>query len=88
MKLTKSNYCPIFTKWLAPTDTKGSRVKAYDAGRGGRSITVHWDHTLNIFDNHARAARALAEKLGWEDDYLAASHERGYIFTRIPKVNE
>lgn len=52
----------IVTKYLGPTNTRGSRVKATcNAG----SVTVSWDYALNIDENHEAAFRALATKLGW-----------------------
>jgi hypothetical protein len=52
----------IQTKYLGPTNYKGARVVAEcDAGR----VTLSWDHALNVEDNHAAAAQALAKKLGW-----------------------
>jgi hypothetical protein len=53
----------IRTKWLALTNKLGSRVRA-TIGRGN-TLVVHWDYALNVEDNHARAAMALARKLGW-----------------------
>jgi hypothetical protein len=29
------------------------------------SLTLHWDHTLNPDQNHCKAAKALAAKMGW-----------------------
>jgi hypothetical protein len=61
-------YQTIVTKFLGPTNFRGSRVKASaEAG----SITLSWDYRKNIDDNHVAAARALAEKLEW------AGHWRG-----------
>lgn len=52
----------IVTKYLGPTDHRGSRVKAIaDAG----SITLSWDHALNPEDNHRAAAEELARSKGW-----------------------
>lgn len=52
----------ITTKFLGPTNFRGSRVKATcQAG----SLTVSWDHALDSEANHDVAARMLAEKLGW-----------------------
>lgn len=53
----------IVTKWLGPTNHKGSRVKATCAAG---SITLAWQHAFGQEDNHLRAARALADKLEWE----------------------
>lgn len=53
----------IVTKYLGPTNLKGTRVKAAcEAGQ----ITVSWDHALNADENHDAAAHALAKKLGWD----------------------
>lgn len=52
----------IQTKYLGPTDTRGSRIRAVcEAG----SVTVGYDHSLNAEGNHKAAAKALCEKLGW-----------------------
>ena len=52
----------IVTKWLDPTNHRGSRVRAScDAG----SLTVSWDYEVGVEGNHRAAALALAEKLGW-----------------------
>lgn len=55
----------IITKYLGPTDTKGSRFKApCSAG----SVTVSYDYSLGSTENHQAAAQALCEKLGWTTD--------------------
>lgn len=55
----------ITTKFLGPTDYKGSRVKATcEAG----SVTLSWDHALNSDGNHEAACRALMAKLGWDGE--------------------
>jgi len=56
----------IETKYLPWTNTKPMRVKAYcQAG----SLTLEWDDGLSANGNHIRAARALADKLGWEEPF-------------------
>lgn len=71
----------IHTQWLGPTNFRGSRVKAKaDAG----SITIGWDHALNIDQNHAAAAVALADKLGWNHRWVGGSiHGSGYVFVAL-----
>jgi hypothetical protein len=52
----------IITKYIGPSNVKGVRIKATcQAG----SITLSWDHALNADGNHCAAAKALAEKWGW-----------------------
>ena len=49
----------IVTRFLGPTDHRGSRIKADD---GDQSVTRSYDHTLNSIDNHEAAALALRKK--------------------------
>lgn len=51
----------IFTKYIDPTNHKGSRVKAYDGI--GNSITLPWKSELNGDKNCELAALALIEKI-------------------------
>jgi hypothetical protein len=54
----------IVTKYHGPTNCKGSRISAKaDAGR----VIVHYDHALNLDENHKAAAQALVERLGWTE---------------------
>lgn len=52
----------ILTKYLPPTNHRGQRVAA---SCDARRITVPWDYALGISENHAVAARILAQRLGW-----------------------
>ena len=54
----------ITTKYLAPTESKGARLKAECEAK---SITVPYDHSLNTEENRAAAARSLSDSLGWSD---------------------
>jgi len=52
----------IKTRWMRPTNKRGSRVKATcQAG----SVTLSWDDSLNTDGNHQAAANALLRKVGW-----------------------
>ena len=55
----------IETKFVGPTNSKGSRIVAKcQAGR----IIVQYDYALNVDQNHERAADRLASRLGWIGD--------------------
>lgn len=71
----------IATKYFGPGNVRGSRVKATcEAG----SITLHWDHKLNVDGNHIAAARALASKMGWEGAWMGgALPGSGYAFVIV-----
>ena len=72
-------YQAITTKFIAPTNFKGSRVKA--TAQAG-SITLHWSHALNSEDNHTAAAEALAIKLDWKGAWHSGAmpNSSGYTF--------
>lgn len=50
----------IVTKFLGPTNTRGSRVKATTPS--GQSVTIGWDHALDSDANHTRAAARCYQK--------------------------
>lgn len=71
----------ITTKYLGPSNVKGSRIKAScQAG----SLTLHWDDALNSEQNHITAARALADRLGWDGEWSGGfdQDERG-VFVQL-----
>ena len=52
----------IRTRYLGPTDTRGSRIQAKCSGG---TVTVSYDAALDSEGNHAAACRKLAGKMGW-----------------------
>jgi hypothetical protein len=65
----------IKTKFLSPTDTKPARVKATTTS--GINLTLSWDHGLDTYDNHVKAAQALAERLKWPGQWHGGSADDG-----------
>ena len=56
----------ILTKYIGPTNTRGSRIKATcDAG----SIYIPYPHELSGQAVYREAAEALVKKLGWDSPY-------------------
>ena len=53
----------IQVKYLSPTDTKGSRTKAFCYSG---SITVPYNYSLDEEGRAMEAGQALIEKLGWK----------------------
>lgn len=68
----------ITTKYHGPTDLTGSRVSATcEAGR----VVVHWDHALDIFENHRMAMEHLTIKLNWAGRrWVGGAIKTGYVF--------
>jgi len=76
----------IETKYLGPTNHRGSRVKAScEAGQ----TTVSWDYSLNVVENHARAATHLCRRLGWDERYPAhiGATKSGYVVVLTSRDN-
>lgn len=78
----------IETKYLAPTDRRGARIKATAAAG---TLTLGWDWDLNPFENHAKAAVALAEKYGWTEHVELVGGclpNNNYVFTALRKAGK
>ena len=76
----------IETKYLPPTNSKSGRVKA-KASYCNESITISYDHSLDLEQAHAKAAMMLAKKLEWCGEYAAGGNNRGYVFAFIGSSN-
>ena len=73
----------IETKRLGATDHRSARVRARcDAGR----LIMAWDYALNPVENHAAAARLLANRLGWDirESHIGAT-QGGYVVVFIAR---
>ena len=75
----------IKTKYLCPTDCKGSRIKA--TASGGQTLTIPYDYELNEEPLHAQAALRLAARLGWSAEYAAGAGDDGYVFVPVTSAN-
>lgn len=71
----------IMTKVMPATNTKGTRIKAYDSDNN--SVTVSWEHELNEEENAIHAAYKLKEKMNWKGDMAWGWVKEGYIFVFI-----
>lgn len=62
----------IGVKYIGPTNTKGSRLKAFvkDHKKSIHTIFIPWDYELERSENYSNAAKRLAEKLGWNGNLV------------------
>ena len=69
----------IWTKYLGPTNVRGSRVKA---SAEGVSVTVPYASELNAERAHDEAALALVRKMGWPGTLVRGGRPdmRGYVY--------
>lgn len=68
----------ITTKYIGPTNYRGSRIKATDDA--GNSITIGYDSVLNHEEPYAKAAIALCKKMGWTGSLVSGWTKDGYVF--------
>jgi hypothetical protein len=78
MRKIKMTCQAIVTKYIGPTNTKGSRIKAScEAG----SITIQYPSQLSEVDAHKEAFVALAKKLDWDKyTWHVGGLKNGYVF--------
>ena len=65
----------IITKYIGPTNTKPSRIKATTGG--GYSLTIPFQHNCNP---HMAAAKLLAQKMGWGGTMIEGHTTEGSVF--------
>jgi hypothetical protein len=80
-------YQAIVTKYIGPSNTRGSRIKARAAAG---SVTVPYNHALNIENNHAAATKALAAKLNWSGGWYIGGmpDDTGFVFVTTEPGDE
>jgi hypothetical protein len=74
----------ISTRYLGPTNHRGARIKVTaEAG----ALTVSWDHSLNVDENHAKAAKAFADRWDWGGVWIGSPSPdgKGYVFVNLPR---
>lgn len=73
----------IITKFLGPTNNRGSRYKA-TAAYSKKSVTVSADYSKGLDANHDRACLELCKVMGWHGKIVSAVGDGGehiYVFT-------
>jgi hypothetical protein len=68
----------ITTKYVAPTDRRGARIKAVATGK--ESVSIPYPYHLSGLDVHWEAANALRAKLNWSGSMIGAEYESGAVF--------
>jgi len=68
----------ILTKYLGPTNNRGSRIKAHDSDHN--QVTLPYRFELDSEQMHRRAAEALRDKMGWTGELIAGGTRDGYVF--------
>lgn len=74
----------ITTKYVGPTNTRGSRVVASDSD--GNRASVPYDSSGGREDSYHQAAKALCNKMGWSgcDRMVSGGTKEGRVFVFLP----
>ena len=68
----------IVTKYLGPTDRRGSRIKADDGD--GNTATISYPHELSGEAVHFEAVKALCRKMDWKGTLEPGAIKNGYAW--------
>lgn len=68
----------ITTKYIGPTNFRGSRVKASDGD--GNSYTMAWDSAYGAESNHRAAVQSLCAKMLWHGTLVAGETKHGWVW--------
>ena len=68
----------ITTKYIGPTDHKGSRISASDSD--GNRVIVPYRSEWDSEDNHGHAALSLCRKMGWAGTLVCGHIKGGMVF--------
>lgn len=76
----------IVTKYLGPTNFRGSRIKAHCEAT---SVVVSYEHAWNSERNHDEAARKLATKLNWAGKWFAGGmpDNKGNCYVCVTQID-
>lgn len=78
----------IVTKYVGPTDFRGSRIVA--RAEGVPSLSVGYDSALNSEENHAVAAAKICAKYDWSGELVSGGLPNGdtvHVFApRAPRA--
>lgn len=74
----------ISTKFLGPTNFKGSRIRAFSEAFP-RGVIVGWDYALGVEGNNDAAARAFIKAKGWQGVWArgAACDGKGNVYVCV-----
>lgn len=77
----------IVTKFIGPTNHRGSRIKATAAAG---SITVNWNYAHDVALNHALAAQALASRNNWHGVWVSGGlpNDAGDVFVIVSSTRD
>jgi len=74
----------IRTRYLGPTNSKGSR---FSAQCEGARVYMPYNYALDAAGNHKAAAQLLIAKLGWPGEYAGGCFGNDYYWSPVVRNN-
>lgn len=71
----------ITTQYFGPSNVQGSRMFA--RAEGGNLAVINYDDSLNLDQNHAKVAKALYDKLGWNEEMVGGHLSKGMVWVFV-----
>jgi hypothetical protein len=72
----------VKSKFLAPTNNRGSRISVTH-GQGGKRIVSGWDYALDTPENHTLAIAYYIEAMGWDGEWVTGADDTGYYAVQV-----
>jgi len=76
----------ITTIYRCPTARRGARIEARIDDGAASSMTMPYRHELSASQNHAEAARLMAERSGDPNQFAGGTAQNGGIWVWVPLV--
>ncbi len=73
----------IHTKYLGPTNVRGSRYKAYTT-HDRKTKTLGVSDNLSSEENHRQVAIAYCKMMNWGGKLISGGTDEGYVFVFLP----
>lgn len=79
----------IQTRFIGPSNVRGSRIKAYSEGFP-RGVITGYDHALSVEENHDAALKAFVDRREWWGVWArgAAPDKRGNVYVCISRARD
>ena len=79
----ESHRVSIRTKYLGPTNYRGSRVRVWRGDSSYRddpnSLEIGWDYSSEVSENHSAAVSAYVGRAGWDGQWMCGATESGCV---------
>jgi hypothetical protein len=72
----------ITTKYVGPSNVRGSRIIATASGNKARSI-ISYNCALSSEDAHMEGVKALCAKLNWTGEMIGGHTENGMVWVFV-----